>query len=54
MELKNRNIRMSDVEWLMFKELGGAGWLRQFVKKKAKLPLQHYKDQNDREQKGIL
>ena len=42
MELKCRNMRMSDVEWLMFKELGGADWLRQYVKKKAKLPIKHY------------
>lgn len=26
----------------MFKELGGADWLRKHVRKKAKLPLQHY------------
>ena len=42
MELKGRNMRMSDVEWLMFQELGGADWLRKYVKKKAKFPLQHY------------
>ena len=30
------------MEWLMFKELGGAEWLRKYVKDKAKLPLQHY------------
>ena len=40
--LRNRYLRMSDVEWLMFKELGGAEWLRKPVRKKAKLPLQHY------------
>jgi len=33
---------MSDLEWLMFQELGGADWLRTFVKKKAKFPAQHY------------
>jgi hypothetical protein len=33
---------MSDVEWLMFKELGGAEWLRKHVKEKAKLPVKHY------------
>jgi hypothetical protein len=54
MPLIGRQVRMSDVEWLMFKELGGADWLRKLIKKKAKLPLQHYKDQNDREQEGIL
>ena len=42
MPLKGRNLRMSDVEWLMFQELGGAEWLRQYVKKKAKFPQQHY------------
>lgn len=54
--LKGRNMRMSDVEWLMFQELGGADWLRQFVKKKAKLPINHYekKVEDERMQKGIL
>jgi hypothetical protein len=54
MPLKGRQVRMSDVEWLMFLELGGADWLRKLVKQKAKLPLQHYKDENERMQKGIL
>jgi hypothetical protein len=47
---------MSDVEWLMFQELGGADWLRQFVRKKATLPIAHYERQleNEREQKRIL
>ena len=54
--LKPRNMRMSDVEWLMFQELGGADWLRKFVKKKATLPVAHYERQleNEREQKRIL
>ena len=51
MELKGRNIRMSDMEWLMFQELGGADWLRELVKKKAKFPTPYYilklKEQND-------
>lgn len=42
MPLKGRQIRMSDAEWLMFKELGGAEWLRTYVKQKAKLPAAHY------------
>jgi len=33
---------MSDAEWWMFKELGGAEWLRKYVKQKAKLPAAHY------------
>ena len=40
--LKHRYVRMSDVEWLMFKELGGAEWLRTYVKQKAKFPAQYY------------
>ncbi len=49
-------MRMSDVEWLMFQELGGAEWLRQFVKKKAKLPIGHYEKQveDERMQKRVL
>jgi hypothetical protein len=42
MPLKGRQIRMSDVEWLMFKELGGAEWLRTYVKQKAKFPAAYY------------
>jgi hypothetical protein len=54
MPLKGRMVRMSDVEWLMFKELGGAEWLRRHVKQKAKLPLSHYERQNERDEKRVL
>jgi hypothetical protein len=56
MELKGRNMRMSDVEWLIFKELGGADWLRKYVKQKAKLPINHYEKQieDERMQKRVL
>ena len=51
MPLKGRQIRMSDLEWLMFQDLGGADWLRTWIKKKAKFPTQHYmsklKEQDD-------
>ena len=40
--LKHRYLRMSDVEWGMFKELGGADWLRKHVRQKAKFPAQYY------------
>jgi hypothetical protein len=33
---------MSDIEWLMFIELGGAEWLRKHVKQKAKYPKGYY------------
>ena len=54
--LRPRHLRMADVEWLMFKELGGAEWLRKHVRKKAKLPIGHYEKQaeNERMQKRIL
>jgi len=42
MPIKARQVKMSDVEWLMFKELGGAEWLRKYVKQKAKFPAQYY------------
>ena len=37
-----RNIRMSDRQWIIFNELGGAEWLRGFLEKKAPLPKQYY------------
>ena len=40
--LKPRYVRLSDEEWLMFKELGGSDWLRKHVKDKAKFPAKHY------------
>jgi hypothetical protein len=30
------------VEWEQFKELGGAEWLRKYVKRKAKYPTRYY------------
>jgi hypothetical protein len=35
---------LSDTEWLKFKELGGAEWLRKYVDKKAKYPTKYYED----------
>jgi hypothetical protein len=40
--LIGRQVRMSDTEWLKFKELGGADWLRKHVNKKAKFPKGYY------------
>jgi hypothetical protein len=51
MPLRGRMIRMSDLEWLMFQDLGGADWLRTVVKKKAKFSTPYYmlklKEQDD-------
>jgi len=37
-----RNIRMSDRQWMIFNQLGGADWLRTFLEKKAPMPKQYY------------
>ena len=51
MPLIGRQVRMSDLEWMIFQDLGGADWLRELVKKKAKFPTPYYilklKEQND-------
>jgi hypothetical protein len=33
---------LSDREWLIFKQLGGAEWLRETLDKKAPMPKQYY------------
>ena len=33
---------MSDRQWIMFNELGGADWLRKLVEKKAPMPKKYY------------
>ena len=43
--LKPRYLRMSDLEWLIFQDMGGADWLRNYLKAKAGLPLKHYEAQ---------
>ena len=40
--LLGRQIRMSDRQWIMFNELGGADWLRKLVEKKAPMPKKYY------------
>lgn len=47
--LKARYVRLSDVEWLQFKELGGAEWLRSYVKRKAKYPTRYYEADVERQ-----
>ena len=37
-----RNIRMSDRQWIIFNQLGGAEWLRGFLEKKAPMPKKYY------------
>lgn len=50
--LIGRQIRMSDRQWIIFNQLGGAEWLRQIIVKKTPMPKQYYdellKEQNER------
>ena len=50
--LIGRQIRMSDRQWIIFNQLGGAEWLRQMIVKKTPMPKQYYdqllKEQNER------
>lgn len=40
--LKHRYLRMSDRQWMIFKQLGGADWLRALLEKKAPMPKKFY------------
>ena len=40
--LIGRQVRMSDRQWIIFNQLGGADWLRIILQKKAPMPKQHY------------
>ena len=40
--LKARYVRLSDVHWLVLKQLGGAEWLRETLDKKAPMPKRYY------------
>jgi hypothetical protein len=40
--LKPREVRMSDRQWLILKQLGGAQWLRELLDKKAPMPKGYY------------
>jgi len=50
--LIGRQIRMSDRQWIIFNQLGGAEWLRQMIAKKTPMPKKYYdellKEQNER------
>ena len=40
--LIGRQVRMSDRQWMIFNELGGAEWLRQMIVKKMPMPKKYY------------
>jgi len=41
-KLLGRQVRMSDRQWIIFNQLGGAEWLRDILDKKAPMPKQYY------------
>jgi hypothetical protein len=41
--LIGRQIRLSDKQWLILNQLGGAEWLRTLLEKKAPMPNMYYK-----------
>jgi len=40
--LIGRQVRMSDRQWIIFNQLGGAEWLRQMIVKKTPMPKKYY------------
>lgn len=40
--LKGRQVRMSDRQWMILNQLGGAEWLRNLLDKKAPMPKKYY------------
>jgi hypothetical protein len=40
--LKHRYMRMTDRQWLVFKQLGGAEWLRAELEKRDPFPKKYY------------
>jgi len=40
--LIGRQVRMSDRQWMIFNQLGGAEWLRKQLDKKAPMPKKYY------------
>ena len=52
-KLLGRQIRMSNRQWIMFNEIGGADWLRKLVEKKAPMPKQHYDALLKKQNEGV-
>jgi hypothetical protein len=40
--LEPRYLRLSDRQWIIFNQLGGADWLRALLEKKAPMPKKYY------------
>ena len=46
--LKARFVRLSDRQWMIFNQLGGAEWLRGLLEKKAPMPKKYYDQELER------
>ena len=40
--LVGRQIRLTDKQWMILQQLGGAEWLRELLEKKAPMPAKYY------------
>jgi len=40
--LVGRQIRLTDKQWMILQQLGGAEWLRALLEKKAPMPAKYY------------
>jgi len=47
--IKPRYIKMSDRQWMILNQLGGAEWLRALLDKKAPMPKKYYEIFNNQE-----
>jgi len=47
--IKPRYIKMSDRQWMILNQLGGAEWLRALLDKKAPMPKKYYEVFNNQE-----
>jgi hypothetical protein len=51
--LIGRQVRMSDRQWMIFNQLGGAEWLRKQLEKKAPMPKKYYEVFNNSKEAAI-
>ena len=50
--LRGRQVRMSDRQWMIFNQLGGAEWLRNLLDKKAPMPKKYYEVFNNQKEQN--
>ena len=51
--LIGRQVRMSDRQWMILNQLGGAEWLRALLDKKAPMPKKYYEVFNNSKEAAV-